>query len=75
MGLPQHVSVSEFVRLAKGRSSRKIEQELEHIRKRYWGQRFWQRGYFSTTYGNITDDIILRHVDKHRHKNGFSPLP
>lgn len=71
--IPPHVSVSAFVRRAKGRSSRKIQQELEHIRKRYWGQRFWQRGYFSTTSGNITDDTILRYLDRHGHKNGFSP--
>jgi putative transposase len=38
--IPPHVSVSDFVRRAKGRSSRKIQQEFEHIRKRYWGQRF-----------------------------------
>lgn len=35
--IPPHVSVSDFVRRAKGRSSRKIQQEFEHIRKRYWG--------------------------------------
>ena len=71
--IPPHVSVSDFVRRAKGRSSRKIQQEFEHIRKRYWGQRFWQRGYFSTTSGNITDDIIMRYLDRHTHKDGFSP--
>lgn len=71
--IPSHVSVSDFVRRAKGRSSRKIQQEFEHIRKRYWGQRFWQRGYFSTTSGNITNDIIMRYLDKHGRKNGFSP--
>jgi hypothetical protein len=60
-----HVCVSDFVRRAKGRSSRKIQQEFEHIRKRYWDQRFWQRGYFSTTSGNITDDTILRYLNKH----------
>ncbi|CCA92200.1 IS200/IS605 family transposase [Novosphingobium sp. PP1Y] len=27
-----HVSASDFVRRAKGRSSRKIQQELDHIR-------------------------------------------
>jgi len=59
-------------RRAKGRSSRKIQQEFEHIRKRYRGQRFWQRGYFSTTSANITDDTILRYLDRHGHKNGFS---
>ena len=35
---PPHVSVSDFVRRAKGRSSRKIQQEFEHIRKRYRGR-------------------------------------
>ena len=48
-------------------------QAFEHIRKRYWGQRFWQRGYFSSTSGNITDDIIMRYLDRHTHKDGFSP--
>lgn len=48
--IPPHGLVSDFVRRAKyvlsspegGCSSRKIQQEFEHIRKRYWGQRFWQ---------------------------------
>lgn len=46
----------------------KIQQEFEHIRKRYWGQRFRGRGYFSTT----SDNIILRYLDRHNHNNGFS---
>ncbi len=72
--IPPHISVSDLVRRAKGRSSRKIQQEFEHIRKRYWGQRFWQRGYFSTTSGNITNDIIMNYLDKHIKPNekGFS---
>lgn len=37
--IPPSIGVSDFVRRAKGRSSRKIQQEFEHIRKRYWGQR------------------------------------
>jgi putative transposase len=48
-------------------------QEFEHIRKRYWGQRFWGRGYFSTTAGNITEDIIMGYLDRHILKEGFSP--
>jgi len=86
--IPPHISVSDFVRRAKGRSSRKIQQEFEHIRKRYWGQRFWGqrfwgqrfwgqrfwgRGYFSTTAGNITEDIIMGYLDRHIRKDGFSP--
>ena len=63
--IPPHVSVSQFVQRAKGRSSRRIQQEFEHLRKRYWGQRFWARGYFSTTSGNITDDVITAYLDRH----------
>ncbi|MEQ8340155.1 MAG: transposase, partial [Marinovum algicola] len=33
--------------------------------KRYWGRRFWARGYFSTTSGNVTDDIILQYLELH----------
>ncbi|GHC97316.1 hypothetical protein GCM10019060_28050 [Novosphingobium pokkalii] len=33
--IPPHVWVSDFVRRAKGSSSRKIQQKFEHIRKRY----------------------------------------
>lgn len=71
--IPPHVSVSDFVRQAKVRSSRKIEQEFGHIRKRYWGPSFWQRSYFSTKASNITDDIIMRYLNRHTQKDGFGP--
>lgn len=70
--IPPDISVSDFVRRAKGRSSRKIQQEFEHIRKRYWGQHSWDSGYFSTTSGNIMDDVINRYLDSDTHKNGLS---
>jgi len=73
--IPPHVSVSDFVRRAKGRSSRKIQQEFEHIRKRYWGQRFWGRGYFSTTSGNITDDVIMNYLDRHTKRKASATPP
>jgi glutamate/tyrosine decarboxylase-like PLP-dependent enzyme len=49
----------------KGRSSRRIQMEYPELRKRYWGRRFWARGYFSTTSGNVTDDIILQYLELH----------
>lgn len=74
--IPPSIAVSDFVRRAKGRSSRKIQQEFEHIRKRYWGQRFWARGYFSTTSGNITATVILNYLNNHLQATpGFSPAP
>ena len=68
VSIPPHLSVSDFMRRVKGRSSRKIQQEFPEIRKRFWGQRFWARGYFCTTSGNVTDDIILQYIESHSTK-------
>ena len=45
--IPPKVSVSDFMRRVKGCTSRKIQQEFPELRKRYWGKRFWARGYFA----------------------------
>ncbi len=41
--------------------------------RRYWGRHFWGRGFFSTTSGNVTDeminDYINGHVDAHKSDN------
>tara|TARA_B110000046_G_scaffold164805_1_gene180685 strand:+ start:112 stop:585 length:474 start_codon:yes stop_codon:yes gene_type:complete len=63
--IPPHISVSQFVKAAKGRSSRKIQQEFPEIRKTYWGCHFWGRGFFSSTSGNVTDDIINNYINNH----------
>ena len=63
--IPPHVSVSDFVKIVKGRSSRKIQQEFPYLQKQYWGRHFWGRGYFSTTSGNVTDEMINRYIDGH----------
>lgn len=71
--IPPQVSISDFVKMSKGRSSRKVQMEFPELKKRYWGRHFWARGFFSATSGNVTDDIINRyidqHVDAHRHSD------
>ena len=62
------LSVSDFMRRIKGRSSYKVQQEFAELKKRYWGRHFWGRGYFSTTSGAITDDVILQYLENHIEK-------
>ncbi|WP_371931267.1 IS200/IS605 family transposase [Nioella sp. MMSF_3534] len=57
--------ISDLVRKMKGRSSYRVQREFPHIRKRGWGCRLWGRGYFSTTNGAITEDIVLQHLENH----------
>jgi len=39
--------------------------ESPDLRNRYFGQRFWARGYSSTTSGNVTDEVILHYLELH----------
>lgn len=69
VSIPPQVSVSQFVQKAKGKSSRKLQQEYPELKKRYWGRRFWARGYFSATSGNVTDEIINEYINRHGEAN------
>jgi putative transposase len=53
------------VKVAKGVVRRKIQQEFPEIGKRYWGRHFWGRGFFSTTSGNVTDEMINASINDH----------
>ena len=74
VSIPPHIAVSDFVKIAKGRSSRKIQQEFREIQKLYWGKHFWGRGYFSSTSGNVTDDMINAYINSHVDANNSSNL-
>ena len=65
ISIPPKRSVSEVVQRMKGRSSHKVQREFPALRKRYWGRHFWARGFFSTTAGNITEDVIRNYLEEH----------
>ena len=65
VSIPPKLSVSDFMRKVKGRSSHKVQMEFPALKKRYWGRHFWGRGYFSTTSGAITDEVILQYLENH----------
>ena len=65
ISVPPKLALSTVMQRIKGRSSRKIQMEFPQLRKRYWGQRFWARGYFSTTSGNVTDHVIEKYLELH----------
>ena len=65
VAIPPQIAVSDVVRRMKGRSSHKVQREFPALKKRYWGRHFWARGYFCTTSGNVTDDVILQYIEQH----------
>ena len=63
--VPPKLAISDSMQLMKGRSSHKVQREFPQLKKRYWGRHFWGSGYFSTTNGAITENIVLQYLEKH----------
>ena len=74
LSIPPTISVSKVVQYIKGKTSRKLQQEFAHLKKRYWGQHFWARGYFAVTVGNVNEEDIKKYIseqEKHYQKDDF----
>ena len=63
LSIPPHLSVSRAVQFLKGKSSHKLLSEFPSLRKRYWGQHLWARGYWVATSGNVTDEVWKKYIE------------
>ena len=70
LSIPPSLSVSRAVQYLKGRSSHKLLSEFASLRKRYWGQHLWARGYWVASSGNVTDEVWAEYI-----KNQTPPEP
>jgi len=66
VSLPPQVAVSKLVQKLKGKSSYKLQGEFGSLRKQYWGQRMWSRGYFACSTGNVTDQMVKEYLEQGR---------
>lgn len=62
---PPHVSESKLMQKGKGKSSFKLQREYQAVRKQYWGQRMWARGFFACSTGNVTDEMVRAYIEGH----------
>jgi len=76
---PPSISPSKLVQYLKGRSSRKLQMEFEELKRRYWGQHLWARGYFCATVGRVTEEIIKKYIEEQKWEDdggeGFKIIP
>ncbi|MCG8417440.1 MAG: IS200/IS605 family transposase [Proteobacteria bacterium] len=66
--IPPQLSVSKLVQKVKGKTSYKMQREFQALRKQYWAQRMWARGYFACSTGNMSDEMIRQYIEKHTEK-------
>ena len=57
------LSPAKLVQYMKGRSSRKLQDEFPELRKRYWGQQLWARGYFCASVGAVDEETIRKYIE------------
>ena len=62
---PPELSPAKIAQYLKGTSSRKLQDEFPHLKKRYWGQHLWARGYFCASVGVVSQEQIKEYIDKH----------
>ena len=63
---PPSLSISDFIKRLKGRSSRMLQSEFPALQKRYWGKHFWAIGYGAWTTGNVTAKMIQDYLKHHK---------
>jgi putative transposase len=65
------MSISDFVKRVKGRSSRLLQQEFPKLRKEYWGRHFWAIGYGVWSTGNITEEVVKDYLEHHKDQSNY----
>ena len=63
---PAHLAPAKLVQYIKGRSSRRLQEEFPHLRKKYWGQHLWARGYFCATVGAVDEETIKAYIENQK---------
>ena len=63
---PPELAPAKVVQYLKGRSSRKLQDEFPELRKRYWGQHLWARGYFCASVGAVDEDTIKKYIENQK---------
>ncbi|MFH1207339.1 MAG: IS200/IS605 family transposase [Patescibacteria group bacterium] len=65
ISLDPSTSVSHLIKFLKGKTSRKLQMEFPELRKKYWGQHLWARGYFAVSTGNVTAKMVQEYIEHH----------
>lgn len=63
LSCPADMAPSQIMQYLKGRSSHLLQEEFPELKKRYWGQHMWGRGYFCGTVGEVDEATIKHYIE------------
>ncbi|HMA95926.1 MAG TPA: IS200/IS605 family transposase [Polyangiaceae bacterium] len=62
LSVPPTLSPSRVMNAIKGESSNRLMMDFRALNRLFWGRHLWARGYFVSTSGNVTDEVIARYI-------------
>lgn len=65
VAVPPQLAPAKLVQFLKG-PSRLLQQEFPALRKRYWGQHLWARGYYCVSVGTVDEKTIREYTENQR---------
>jgi len=74
LSCPPSLAPSKVVQYLKGRSSRLLQEEYPELKKRYWGQHLWGRGYFCATVGKVDEETIRKYIESQEIEGKEDPI-
>ena len=63
LSCPTTMAPSEIAQKLEGRTSKILQEEFPELKKRYWGQHMWGRGYFCGTVGEVDQKTIENYIE------------
>ena len=70
LSCPTNLSPSQIMQYLKGRSSHLLQDEFSELKRKYWGQHMWARGYFCGTVGQVDDEMIQKYIEMQGKEEG-----
>ena len=63
LSCPTTISPSKIMQYLKGRTSRLLQEKFPILKRKYWGQHMWARGYFCGTVGEVDKSTIEKYIE------------
>ena len=64
---PPRYAIAEVVTMLKSLSARAVFQEFPQVKRKLWGGKLWEDGYFARTVGDrVTAEMVKKYIQRHR---------
>jgi len=63
LSVPPSLAPSRVMQAIQGKTSHHLLADFRTLQKEFWGRHLWARGYFVTSSGNVTDEVIAKYIE------------